>query len=443
MDHGDAAASDDLDGELCALDEADAALRALYRLLAENPDLASENESKLKELHSKRLDLAQRVGLAMLARKRASEVDDARSEGAPAAVEATSRSGAANGAVVEEPEPEPAADETPPSAAPASEVQVPASNMQLSHWKSTVRTTGFGVGLRAAPSGSTSWTLVVRDLMERVGPIRSLETTIGVIEELDALDEVATEKDRELWARLPKNAQQVWLSVLVARTRALKELPSATPEMKARVKVIIGRYPPWAKEHAPGHVNGMQVKHEPVRGSWAQDARNLWGTLAELLGDEVVVRSPSAAKKKAKPTEHHDNDGPEIDPTWRLLPLVRERRAIILGGDPREPNRERIERAFQLMSLEWPSVDGPRKVDAIVERIRRGTYDIVLVLQPFVAHKQSNAIIAATKETGVPWALVEGYGIAAVKHGLERFLGGPRGGGSPRVEHDEQMAHRG
>jgi predicted Zn-dependent protease len=72
MNLGGVAAIDDLDGLLHALDEADAALRALYRQLADNPDLASENESKLRELHAKRLDLAQRVGLAVLARKRAS-----------------------------------------------------------------------------------------------------------------------------------------------------------------------------------------------------------------------------------------------------------------------------------------------------------------------------------------------------------------------------------
>jgi hypothetical protein len=278
--------------------------------------------------------------------------------------------------------------------------------------------------------------------METLGPPRSLETSVNVVEEADALDDIAGDGKRELWVRLPKNTQQLWLSVLVARTRALKELPSATPEMKARVKEIIGRYPPWAKEHAPGHVNGMQVKHGPVRGSWAQDARHLWGALTASLGDEVVVRASLSAKKKAKRTEHDDDDGPELDPAWRLLPLVRERRAIILGGDPREPNRQRLERAFQLASLEWPPVDGPRKVDAIVERISRGTYDIVLVLQPFVAHKQSNAIIDAAKETSVPWALVQSYGIAAVKLGLERFLGGPRSGVTPPVEGDEREVTR-
>jgi hypothetical protein len=438
MNPGGAAASDDLDGLLHALDETDAALRALYRQLAENPDLASENESKLKELHAKRLDLAQRVGLAMLARRRASaHVGETPSTPTPAVVETTSNGDESNGAVVEpESEPEPASDESPPSA--------PASDAQLAHWKSTVRTEGLGVGLRTASSGTTEWPLVLHALMETLGPPRSLETSVNVVEEADALDDIAGDGKRELWVRLPKNTQQLWLSVLVARTRALKELPSATPEMKARVKEIIGRYPPWAKEHAPGHVNGMQIKHGPVLGSWAQDARHLWGALTDSLGDEVVVRASLSAKKKAKRTEHDDDDDarPEIDPAWALLPMVHGRRAIVVGGDPREPNRERLERAFQFASLEWPPVDGPRKVDAIVERIRRGTYDIVLVLQPFVAHKQSNAIIEAAKETAVPWALVQSYGIAAVKLGLERFLGGPRSGVTLPVEDGEREVTR-
>jgi hypothetical protein len=117
----------------------------------------------------------------------------------------------------------------------------------------------------------------------------------------------------------------------------VKELPSATPDVKARVKVIISRYPSWAREHAPGHVHGMAMRHEPAHGSWAEDARHHWDALGDLLGDEIVVRSPpagAAVKKKVRRTEHDDDDGPVIDPTWPLLQLVRGRRAIILGGDP-------------------------------------------------------------------------------------------------------------
>jgi hypothetical protein len=68
--------------------------------------------------------------------------------------------------------------------------------------------------------------------------------------------------------------------MLVARTHALKELSSMGDATKARVKEIIGRYPPWAKAHGPGHVNGMQVKHAPVHGMegcrWPTKSEESW-----------------------------------------------------------------------------------------------------------------------------------------------------------------------
>jgi hypothetical protein len=412
----------DVDALLVELEEADDAVRALYRELAADPDLAGEYEPRLKDLHASRLDLAQRVGLASLARRRAramaAETPQVASEPPAPLAEATATS----------PPPvlELGVPEGPPSA--------PATDDQIAEWASTVRTTGLGFRLNGAPSDTTAWPLILHELMAALGPPRPLDSSIDLIEEADALDAVGSPDRQAQWARLPRNAQQAWLSMLVARTRALKELPSMGDATKARVKEIIGRYPPWAKAHSPGHVNGMQVKHAPVHGSWARDARDAWKALDDLLGEELEPPSSVVPKKKAKRTASEDVDEPDIDPGWRLLPLVRGRTAILLGGDPREPNRERLERAFQLASLEWPSIEGPRKVEAAVERIRKGAYGLVLVLTPFVFHKQSNPIIEAAKDAGVAWALVEGYGVAAVKHGLERFLGGPRSAVSLPVE---------
>jgi hypothetical protein len=61
----------DVDALLVELEEADGAVLALYRELAADPDLAGQYEPRLKDLHARRLDLAQRVGLASLARRRA------------------------------------------------------------------------------------------------------------------------------------------------------------------------------------------------------------------------------------------------------------------------------------------------------------------------------------------------------------------------------------
>jgi hypothetical protein len=60
----------DVDALLVEFEEADGAVRALYRELGADPDLAGEYEPRLKDLHARRLDLAQRVGLASLARRR-------------------------------------------------------------------------------------------------------------------------------------------------------------------------------------------------------------------------------------------------------------------------------------------------------------------------------------------------------------------------------------
>src|SRR5579863_3547564 len=71
MPSDDAHATSDLAALLAALDQADAAVRALYLRLAEDPDLAAEYEAGLRELHSTRAELARQVGLAALSDWRA------------------------------------------------------------------------------------------------------------------------------------------------------------------------------------------------------------------------------------------------------------------------------------------------------------------------------------------------------------------------------------
>lgn len=294
---------------------------------------------------------------------------------------------------------------------------------------SRVRTSGLGAGLRTEPSTSSAWPLVLSELMAVVGVPRDLSTAVGVVEEFDGLDDVATPERQEAWARLPRQVQQLWLAMLVARTRLLRErTASAAPETQARAKEIIGRYPPWAKRYAPGHVNGMQKTHAPMHGLWDTDARGYWEELFELLGDELEVRPASASsKKKPKRAASNADAVPNIEDTWPLWSQVRGQKAIVVGGTPNEASRERLERAFQFASLDWSSIDGPRRVDALAGRIEMGAYGLVLVLAGYVAHKESGHIIEAAKSANVPCVVVDGgYGVAAVRAGMDRFLGTAR-----------------
>ena len=63
--------SSDFEGDLALLEEADAAIRILYAELAMDPDLWSRCETALRELQSKRTELALQVGLAALRGRRA------------------------------------------------------------------------------------------------------------------------------------------------------------------------------------------------------------------------------------------------------------------------------------------------------------------------------------------------------------------------------------
>ncbi len=181
----------DLDGLLTALDEADAALRALYRLLAEDPDLAAVHDARLKELHARRLELAQQVGFAALTRRRTAP----RAEATPEPPAETSPKPAPTIEAAEEPG---RASEI----ASASEADVPlpsepASDAEVARWKSTVRSTGLGSERLASPSAQAAWPLVLHDLMEMLGPPRSLDTSVGVVEEIEALDGIASDARQE------------------------------------------------------------------------------------------------------------------------------------------------------------------------------------------------------------------------------------------------------
>jgi hypothetical protein len=102
--------------QLEQLDQADSALRTIYRQLAENPDAAPEYETALRELHRKRLELAQQVGVAALAEWRT----------ARAVVETRSTRGA--GTLTEQLFTEPSTNGVPAMATPAP------STLTLNRW---------------------------------------------------------------------------------------------------------------------------------------------------------------------------------------------------------------------------------------------------------------------------------------------------------------------
>ena len=421
----------DLDALLAQLDEVDDNLRSLYRTLADDPDLAEERDAVLRDLTAKRRSLAERVGLGLLTHRR-----NARATTTIMVIEAPSEASTMSGA--EEPiSAEIVSDDvdgsrvTLPSAesisvlkpvsAPAAVLapEPPISAEALDEWKQRARTSGIGAKAYKDDFVPT-WETTLDKLMRVSGAPRDLDVELG--QEIDGLDAVSHEPSIKLWRALPRKVQQLWLTLLAARTRAVRDLRLGAAD-RGRLRAIMEIARVWAAEHHPGHVHGMNSKHDAETGSWAEDARRHWASLDALLDERPSARKQPHVKK-SRPDEASD-EARTIDPAWPLWPLVRGRNVLMIGGDPREVNRERLERLFELGSLEWAE-PGPRRVQGIVQRIQRRTIDIVVVVKGFVDHAVSEPVVAAAKDAGVAWVIADRYGVVAMKLAFERFLSGDR-----------------
>jgi hypothetical protein len=218
----------DLNALLEALDTADTALREVYRKLADDPDLAPEHESVLRELHARRLELSRHVGVAALAEWRGAR---APSDGNSA--EAMDAPLPASEAVL-------AIEPTQPAPSPAA----PASNAQLAAFKTAVQSNGLGATLKGDPTVHRPWGVTLHEMMCLLGPPDvSINDSLALEDELDALDAVATTERQAQWVRLPIEIQKYWLGHLVARTRAIREHPASEGVMD-RLKRTRAVYPP-------------------------------------------------------------------------------------------------------------------------------------------------------------------------------------------------------
>jgi hypothetical protein len=113
-----------------------------------------------------------------------------------------------------------------------------------------------------------------------------------------------------------------------------------------------------------------------------------------------------------------------LPPEWGWWGRTKGRRALMIGGSPREPNRARLEKVFGFSSLEWlPAEHRRNSLVSVRNRVRAGGVDVVLILRSFVGHDADEIILPACRETGVDWVHVDqGYGVVRVRQAIERFL---------------------
>ena len=409
-----------LDDLLQALDGADAAVRALYLKLADDPDLASEYEPGLRELQAKRVALAREVGIAALGEWRASRKtreDAAAAEARPA----TPSSGAPpETAAAWEPTPPPmeAAASVPVQARSAPEIPVeappaPVSARQLAEFKASFGAPPSTPRVLARADDRT----LLLGLATHVDIAEEVSTIAAFDEEVEQLDRAAAEDRMKRWREMTREGQVRWLSLLVAWAKALEHDAFRLHRPTAIVPSVFRELRAFSMNDNPGFVHGFARTASPRSASWRADAIRLFREIRP-----EPVRTPMKVKPTSRPkptaTEEEDVE-PELLADWPYRDRVRGLRIALLGGEVREERRVALERAFQFASLEWVPRDRPRQLASLAESASRGTLDFILVTK-FVAHKETDALERASRAPLL--TMRHGYGVTTVRQVFEEYF---------------------
>ncbi|HND28786.1 MAG TPA: hypothetical protein PLA94_02270, partial [Myxococcota bacterium] len=210
-----------------------------------------------------------------------------------------------------------------------------------------------------------------------------------------------------------------------------------TPEVRPNLEKVLGELESLSAElsGAPGpeiaEAVASQLRRtlrEALKGGLSSRDPRLVRVLAphqELL-DSPDFRSLRRAIRNAAEEEEHTGEEtePELPEDWRWWARTRGRSVVIVGGDPREPNRLRIKDAFRMAELDWESAEFKRNsLQTVRDRVRAGKVDLVIMLGAFVGHDADDVILPACRDRGVDWVHVDkGYGIVRIRHAIERFL---------------------
>lgn len=143
---------------------------------------------------------------------------------------------------------------------------------------------------------------------------------------------------------------------------------------------------------------------------------------AEMLKSEPKFRALRKALRDAGAAVEEDDEEDADVVAWPHLDYTSGKRAIIVGGDPRNEVIDRVKEAFGFQTVEWPSFD-PKRVQSLSTRVRKGSVDVVIFLVNFVNHSAQEILAPACRDAGATFALVpHGYGVTAIRHAIERTM---------------------
>jgi hypothetical protein len=309
-------------------------------------------------------------------------------------------------------------DEAPAQIEPIEQVEAPpASAEEIASFVERASKTGLGSGARLTDS-TPEWPTLLDVLVAQVGPPPEEEADVDA--EVEALHASTGEADMASWIRLPGDVQRAWVSMLVARVSRMRDSGTLSAAQVERMREVVTHIQTHTRAHRTGHVNGLALRHRPVAPTWGEDALRYWNELVALL--DAPGHAETAPRRRAARAIADSEERVSIPETWPHRALFKNKTVVLIGGEPREVSRVRLERALAVKQLEWISSRNPRRHDALVHAIAGGGIDLVFVVKNLMAHSIQEKIVAACEEHDIGWALVDGYGVAAFMRGVERFL---------------------
>ncbi len=111
----------------------------------------------------------------------------------------------------------------------------------------------------------------------------------------------------------------------------------------------------------------------------------------------------------------------QFPPVERVLVHTRGKNAPFVSNRADELLRDRLISSFDFGGLDWRELS-PRRVEAAIESIAAGTYDLVLAATGFLPHKEDSRLNRACRSAGVPYVRVNKGRPKAVEMAIDREM---------------------
>lgn len=181
-------------------------------------------------------------------------------------------------------------------------------------------------------------------------------------------------------------------------------------ERVRRWTALLGALESWVEAGRPPSAVALQERLEALAGGWPEDL----GPGARAVRDAQERRRCQLAEQRAARGE--SNARPPSATVREARRLLAGKRALLIGGERRAQDEERLRRDLGLSSLIWIGTRAHRPLAHLVEAATRPEVDLVLILIRFSDHALGE-LREPTEAAGKVFVrLKAGYGSERVAH---------------------------